>query len=650
MATPVAKTTVPVKVTPSKRSQAASQRDLKKSFPKKLGAPPIFMFDLTSDFNGYRSKEDITNLAPGYLVSPSQNVVTLTSGLVASRPGYTLDGQAGLDGTPVLGSFDWTKQGGLSRNMRTTNGKLQVRYVAAAGDKWKTNTFTAGQVFWIDLLTGSASDYWQFCTFYDQNTEKTNFMLGVNQTSNIYEWSGGMATLASATVNTITLNGTATWAQLGFYANGTRSVTINGNVYGYTGGEGTTTLTGVTADASAEPANSVITQTVRTTANSAMTGIPSNFRNDLIAVLNNQIYVASIIDVLVYVSKANIYTDFSFSSPTRKPAEGMKLTLDGTITALAPRDAAMDISCGKDFWFETIFTPSSDLTTEALSVKKLKTAPLQAALNQGLVSNFGNDLAFVSFEPVISTLGWVEEVINTPQVTNIGDPIKTDVDNYGVAGFADGHAIYYKYFLYISVPQKGIVRIYNTAKGWWEAPWTMPIGRFSIINGQLVGHSYLTDESYTLYTGNNDNGNPIHNIAAFSYDNFGGRGTLKRFREYYVEGYISSNTILNLVTKLDFGGFTGAPTYPISGVGPLGIFQTIADGSLGKSPIGENPLGSITDSILNLPKFRVIKTGVPTNFFEYQAYFETNDIDQNWAILAYGPRLEAGDEPNYVKQ
>lgn len=751
------------------QQKVAKQKQAK---PLKPGALPFNVFDLVADFHGYRNKEDITNLPSGYLVAPSKNVYTLTSGLVASRPGYSILGQSGTATTPVQGSFDWHRHTGGERNVRTVNGKIQLLYTAAAGDKWKTNTFTAGQNFWIDLLTGSASDYWNFCTFWDTNTEKIDFLLGVNRTANIYEWSGGLTTIAStsntaisfvgnnalltsasaassnsaqtfywnalagtsfngslvftanptngdtltltlngtaititfvsviganpgnvligantaatitnllgllqspgttnanqvalsggnqtlvgyityANTNTITTTGTSTWAQLAFYLNGTRQVTINGNVYTYTGGEATLTLFGM-ADPTGEANQSVIFQTIRVTTNAAMSLALA--QNDLISNLNNQIYVASLSDFSVYVSNINNYKSFTFTSPTRKPGEGAKLTLDGAITGFAPRDSAMDISAGKDFWFETVFTLSSDLVSESLTVKKLKTAPLQGSLSQGLICNYGNDVAFVTNEPTISTLGWIEQVYQTPQIANIGDPIKSDIDGYTTTGFTDGHSVYNKYFLYISVPQKGVVRIFNSAKNWWEAPWTLPIGRFSIINGNLVGHSYLTDESYTLYSGTSDNGNPIDSVAAFSYETFGTRAGLKKFREFYIEGYISPNTILNLTTKLDFGGFTSSPIYAINGQGvgsgKNGIFQTITDNSLGKIPLGEFPLGSITDSVLNLPKFRMIKTGVPTNFFEYQPFFESNNIDQQWAILAFGPRLEHGDEPNYIK-
>ena len=123
----------------------------------------------------------------------------------------------------------------------------------------------------------------------------------------------------------------------------------------------------------------------------------------------------------------------------------------------------------------------------------------------------------------------------------------------------------------------------------------------------------------------------------------------KVFNEWYVEGYIAANTTLNCISKFDFGGFGGVQTFLMNGANQKFIFQTIADGSLGKNPIGLEPIGSITDSLLQLPKFRIIFTVIPNGFYEYQPYFETNDIDYQWAILGFGPRIQEGPGPSEIR-
>lgn len=611
-------------------------------------SPPSLTPDflLTTVFHGYLNKEDLTNLPEGYLVSPSQNVITNTAGLVQTRKGYTMDGQNDTTSAPILGSFDWDRGSNVSHHLRSGNSKLQYRYVASAGDIWETNTFTAGQVYWIDLATSLASNYVNFCTFFD-TTELINVLLFVQQDSTITEWSGAVATLKSATTNTLTLNGSLTWAQAGFYVSKSgKAVIINGNKYTYTAGETTQTLTGVSGDPTGEAVNSVIHQATVVTSGEPSAG----YRNDVIVNFSNQILIGSLKSNIAYLSKINNYGDYTQSSP-RVPGDGYTFTLGGLFRGAIVQESNIYFSYGLSGWQEVTFndTVDSSSAVETVSFTPLKTATLQSALSQGLMTNIGNDVAFVTQEPTLSTLGRVTQNLATPQLTNISDPIKNDFDAYGTASFLDGQAIYHKYNLWVSVPQLGIVRKYNMAMGWWEPPLIMPIGRFSIVDGNLYGHSYQQPITFQLDNGTNDNGNPIHAIAAFSYDNFGDRAAQKVFNEWYVEGYISPNTVLNALTKFDFGGFNGMQTYLADGNNQQILFQTIADGSLGKNPIGLEPIGSVTDSPSNMPKFRVIFTGVPQIFFEYQAYFETNEIDQQWEILAFGPRVELGPAPTQIK-
>ena len=616
-------------------------------------------FQLTTVFKGYRNKEDITNLPSGYLVSPSQNVIVNTAGLVQTRNGFTLDGQAGTSGKGILGSFDFIRGSYGDQHLRSANTKVQYRYVASGGDSYKGMVFTQGQVYWIDLATTS-SDYVNFCTFFDYASEKLNFLLWVQMDTSITEWSGGVTTILSSTSNTITKTGTQTWAQAGFYtAKSPRTVVVNGNSYTYTGGETSTTLTGVSGDPTGEAIGSVVHQLPISATVTPTAGVT----NDLIGNLGNQIYLASYASNVVNISKINDYKTYTQSSP-RKPGDGYTATVDGLVRAIRTQESTMYVGWGNSGWTTLIFTLSSDLTSEAVTITPVKTAPLQGPLSDGLVCNIGNDLAFITNEPTLTTLGLVENIHSSTtgsiQLTNMSDPVKNDMDSYGTSGFADGQTIYHKFFIYVSIPKKGIVQRYNLAMGWWEPPWILDVARFSVIDGSLFGHSYQTDQTYQLNNGTNDNGNPMHSMAAFSYDNFEDRITKKNFNEWMVEGYIAANTYLNAIRKFDFGGFNGLINNIVGGDNSVDnlkmkdsqniIFQTTADGSLGKNPLGTQPIGSITDSLLQLPKFRVILTGIPTNFYEYQPYFETNDIDQQWALLAFGPRVQKSvNESNEVK-
>src|SRR3989304_3994259 len=108
--------------------------------PKQTGGGDDF--SLVTNYNlGYRHREDKTNLPPGVLVVGSQNVLTTTEERVASRQGFTLDGQANTAIAPILASYDWDIHIGQARHLRAgfktgvADGKLQYRMPSSACKK-----------------------------------------------------------------------------------------------------------------------------------------------------------------------------------------------------------------------------------------------------------------------------------------------------------------------------------------------------------------------------------------------------------------------------------------------------------------------------------------------------------------------------------
>ncbi len=608
-------------------------------------------FALVSEFNGFQQKADITNMPPGVLVEGSQNVVMNEGDRIAARKGYTLDGQANAALTGVEASYEWQRHAGDYRYLRAYDDELEYRYVDSAGT-----------VTWRRLADSFTSVAFNFAEWWDA-TEGIDLLLFVNGTSNIYSWSGGITTFASATVNTITKQGTTTWAEEGFLTAGTRRVIINGTAYAYTGGEGTTTLTGVTPDPSGSGyvAGDVIHQQIRTTANSATTGLPTAFENDLIATIYNYVYIGSFISREVYVSSDSDYTDFSFSSP-RTPGEGALLTLDSTPIAFIPQEDSMYISAGQSDWYNSVLELSLDQATEALFIKKLKTTPLGAAQSQAFVGKIKNNIVFLSQEPTMDTLGPIE-LIQNPQQTNISDPIKT---LFEALDFTGGQIFYFRENVYITVPVEGVVLVYNmsarslndinTSGGvstgntqkFWEAPQVLPISRFAIIEGALYGHSSEVPETYKMFDGYNDNGGPINCIASFSYQNFGDRVNLKNFVEFYSEGYITSNTILNLKLRYDYKGYYGTGNYTIDGSDSQIVIDTTGDGSLGTQSLGVFNLAgrgaTVSDTLP--PKFKVIHTMAKVDFREMQVEYSSNQIDGRWELLCFGPAAQASTAQN----
>lgn len=588
-------------------------------------------FEINDQFLGYANKKDITNLDPRFLVSPSQNVIINDGEKVSSRKGYTLFGAASTALFPITSSHEWYTSSNTELPLRFADTNLELYYNSA----WNVikSDFTSG-------VTINFAEWWD-------STEVKDLLVMVDGTTNVYMWSGGVTTFASATANTITKQGTTTWAEDRFLIGGTRSVIIEGTTYAYTGGEGTTTLTGVTPDptVAGHAVGALVTQAIRTTANA----VSSSVNLLTIGTLNNQIYLAAKERRDVYVSKNTDYLDYTFST-ARAPGEGALLTLDSPCVGFAVGEKDMYMSGTKNEWYQTVFTLAAALTTESLIVHRLKTSPGQSALGQSAIGNSKNYISYVSNENVIDMLGRVEN-ITEPQSKPLSDPIKLEVAAYRTTGIP--HVKYHKNQTYYSFPTEGKVLIYDHERAFWQPPQILPVNRFAVIGGELYGHSSQVTETYKLFDGYNDNESPIYSRAYFAYRNYDKRGEKKSFNEWFTEGYISSNTTLKMGLKYDFGGFTSIVEKNISGISTAILFATTADGSFGKVPFGENPLGSITDSLDDLSKFRVVHeiTKNEQDFYEIQNFYETDEIDYRWEVMAHGGNISLASADNVsIKQ
>jgi len=588
-------------------------------------------FTIVDQFLGYESKREVTNQSPGVLIKGSKNVVSTDGFTIGIRQGYTEFGTESTTLAGIIGSFEWQKLRSGEIALRsytdpsTSNGVLQFYWSSSLGGDgtWKTisNSLNSGAI--------------NFTTWYDQTTEKDDHLLFVDGSSNMHMWSGGIATFASATANTITKEGSGSWAESGFLTNGTRRVVIDGTAYTYTGGESTTTLTGVTPNPTlaGHAVGELVYQQIRTSATTPASG----FSNDVISVLENQVFVGSLTDRQIYVSKASDYTDYTFSSP-RLPAEGALFTLDAPCIGFdVGADAEtgvpkfMNITAGGDFWYKILFTLSADLTNESITVIPLKNSPQQGAKSQSSIGKIKNATVFITNENTLDEIGRIEN-ITTPNSKPLSDRVKTDFDSYD---FTNSHIKYYKNNIYITVPVESLLLVYNLDRGFWEAPWDLPAGRLAIIDGDLILHSNSTPSSYKLFDGYSDNGNPINGIARFSYMNYGDRANYKDHSFSFLEGRILENTTLTRKIYYELDGGLTIDTEEIEGSDTSITFASQSSGSIGKTSLGKQKIGSGNTSD-SFRKFRVIHGRQKESFFEHAFEFSSNEVDYRWEIISFG--------------
>jgi len=592
-------------------------------------------FQLIKNFLGYVTKPDETNTSEKVLVNGSQNVLISDEEKVVTRNGYELLGASNSSLNPIESTFDWNASSGGAINLRSFDDELEI--------------YTTALDAWVRLEDGFSNVDFEFTTWWS-STEGIDLLLFVNGSSSILEWSGGITTFASSTSNTLTKEGSTTWGAERFLTAGTRQVDIIDTsgvevTFTYTGGEGTTTLTGVTPDptSSTFAVGANVFQTVRTNTNTPSSGAT----NDVIGTLKNQVYVAANDEREISVSSNTDFTSYSFSSP-RTTGEGALLTLDNKIINFKPLKQEMIIFAGNDDIYRTSFTlVDSTGIKELLRVEQVKTGAQQGAFNRDMIEQVSNAIVYLTNE---QTLRIIEDAGDLKQLItrSLSNPIKPDFD---AEDFTNGHIKFHRNRVHIAAPASDkvyILEFKENANGditrFWQPPQILPIRRFAIIGGNIHGHSNSVPETYRLFRIGvyADNANSFKAKAVFSYRNFGDRVNLKSFDEYYSEGFISSNTDLKLTLRYDFEGSSQELEQTISGVDDDILFGSTSDASLGVSSLGTVSLaGDIEESAGETPldKFRVIGEFARSDFHELQVIYETDDIDRRWQLLSHGPAV-----------
>lgn len=606
-------------------------------------------FKTVEGFLGYRTKEDETTIGDiasdrgyplgiRYLVSGSKNVLVNSSGdKVISRNGYELFGAESSDRNAVKSQVVWLDNNGNEWFLREYNGNLEV-YVDSAFETLLTGLSTTKPVRFADVWNA---------------TELTDILLFVNNSSILYEWSGGKGTYASATTNTLTINETI--AEQKFLTSGTRQIRVKDSggtwrTFTYTGESGSQ-FTGVTPDPTAFTfdANALVLQEVRSNSNTPASG----FTNDTIKVLDNQAFVGSDTSRRVYISKNTSYTDYTFSTP-RVPGEGALLTLDDVTNALeVGKDdegtESMVIFSGRNRIYRTKFvlTQGSSTDREIVRTIPLIAASRQGAQSQELVGKTKNAIVFLNFDNELVELSNIADV-NSLQGLPISDPIKPDFDS---ANFTNGHVFFSENNLYVSAPANSIFYVFDLQNKYWQPPQNIPIRLFSAYAGDLYGHSNFVEESYKLFTGLNDNDKPFTAIARFAYRNHNARSDLKNFDYYFTEMYMTPNAKVKLRLLFDYGGAEGIQTYEYLGTETDFKFSPEQAASLGVNSLGVAPLGGATTSPYDVIKYRRFQPTQSVDYFEYQAEYSGDMLDSQFQIISHGPNVQVSENfPVKLKQ
>lgn len=424
----------------------------------------------------------------------------------------------------------------------------------------------------------------------------------------------------------------------------------------YTGGVTTTQLTGVSpsTDSFTFDTDSLIVQAVRARNNNPA----STFTNDVIKTVQNHVFFGSHSSSIVYMSKSTDYTSFTFSSP-RVPTEGWQFVLDdftiGFSTNIGGKgDESLVMFAGNDWIYRVEFNQLGDAAVaETLTVKPIIVSSGQGGVSQELISKVGNSIIFVNSYNELLELAQFEN-FSTLQQVPISDPIKPD---FLAASFTGGAIRFWRNNLYVTAPASGktFIMSFRDDKGivkkFWQPPQILPMGQMSDYNGNLIGHSGAVTESYTMFTGTNDNSKPIAFKAHFAYSNHEMREKLKNFDKYFTEAYISSNAVLTHKLIFEYLGARQIQEFIYRGTDTEHLFTPNEGASLGVNSLGTASLGVGITEPSEMLKYRRFKPIIPVDHFEYQVRYECDEIDAQFQILSHGcaPKISTNASAKITK-
>lgn len=449
-----------------------------------------------------------------------------------------------------------------------------------------------------------------------------------------------------------------TWKSARFFSTiSGRALTYNGISYTYTGGESTDTLTGLTAFPTVTAGQAVWQTPDTINLPSAITTPFPAFYPDLIGVQLNIVSLASTKSQMTFGSKSDDYTNFTLTIP-RAPGDPYAQPLtSGPATCIVPVNSTaqtLDImntlifGSGIDSFDQIDFKMSQDNSEELLRIIRYKTAKGAGVISKGAICPIKDATVYISNEPAMDFLspGSLDSATKERQAP-ISDAIKNDFDVYNFVGC---HVIYHKRSIYVALPAEGLVLIYDMMRNLWQPPQTMPISRLAVVNDQLIGHSSLTNESYSLFVGTDDNGIYIPQRARFAYNNGGTRMRLKNMTEYWSDGYITANGELTMMLGFGFNGQEGVKSMSILG-NDTSIAQSVDASPLGNEPLGDVPFGGDAfGEIIGLPgadvplmRFYQIDTLARIDYMEHFVEYQMDTLGGQFAIVAHGSnQFDAG--------
>jgi hypothetical protein len=598
-----------------------------------------------NNFKGLYSKEE-SGLIPatkdGVYASEIQNVVC-DDGTITFSKGYSPRGDSNTvttfsesDDTYIRNAYSYRKMNGdIIELLWLNTGKLLI-YNDRLNKYELLKDYTSSSGADCDL--GLAVYYLASTNIYERNVA----YFGYKNTTYVQSWNGAKTEYLSSTTNTITKEGSSTWTAEGFEATG--EVCIEGNYYAYTGGAGTTTLTGVTPDPTGDglTTGSGAYQIVN---DNALSITPTA---DILFVYKNRLGLASSTSTNIFLSKPGAPTDFTTTGN------------GGTIT-LNIGDGYGPI-CGIGVLDNDLIVHKKDGTIRVEIVETLQDTiytrihPLilrdgTGATNHNVIAPSDNASFYVSEEKEIKVISYQDSDDEFPTMATLSDMIQPTLEGFD---FSSSRGRYFKGSYYLSMAEgdeNDTVVQYDTEQNTFYFH-RKPVSCWFVRNDELYFGSSLDMKVYKWDDTYDDDGGAVGFLWRSGRLNMGEEFRKKKANAFGIHLRMTSNTTVNVQIDYNALGTLHSLDFDVKGDGTSSdrgayIISGPIASSYGQNAYGIRPYGSKTkaendEELVEVVAFK--KLPLRWNPYDYTVQISASDTGQRAKILSFGFNAEVKEE------
>ena len=586
------------------------------------------------EFPGLQTKKDSEKVDPGAAID-GKNVSFNEGDKISSRKlGYEVypsTGSVSTETTKVTSIHTFRRRDGTNRLMRAQGTNLEY-YDETYGD-WVVikGDYTSGQDF------GFAD--------YNINTDQTSYVYFGNATESHARWSGAVSYLATAlTTSDITVE----VDDAAGFPSTDATIVVAGVEMHYA----TRTDTEFTLSATSTVAGALdlpVTQGVQE--------FDLAPKGNILMTYGNRIFIAGITatpqaayfseygDATKYVGAVLVKEGTADSPGIFNLAEG-----GGGITGMSQDEEAMYI-------LKESIVYKVTLSDSLYALTPLKPFDGKSQTTGGISSKATfvgeNGVFFITPDKRIYYLARLKN-IDVPQLIPISDLIEPTVDNLY---FENAAGITYKdraYFACSSAQggQNDRILVYDIRHNSWQCVVTgFNVTDWTVYNNDSDGERLFfadngTKNVYRVTTTPNDADFEVEASAAMNLETFDMPERQKYIDNFFVEGYLTSGTTLNITLLFDDDGYTQTLAASVSGDETTYLYANEELNVYGTNPFGIEIIGS-NDDTSGLKKFRLYtKNNLRTiPFYNISTQFSSDGASQEWEVTNYGWKVGIYERP-----